>query len=235
MKISTFFCCVCVFLTQISIAYSEDIRYCYIKDPAKHASNQALLSNILEEELKSFAQESPSEQASHLTSRIMPIAKKLLKNGFQTDAYDVPEGVQDSILAFYSFPLWEGNSLPLTFFVYIWPSEDLALHYNASQSRYGTVIHSHPIPCAFTVLDGVLTQNTYELASGRAVRFINEERFQEGTGDIDDLQKSFIHKLYNKDSKLSLSLHAYALSSAEKVRACFNETRSAYSYDNVIP
>lgn len=164
----------------------------------------------------------------------MPIANTLLEKGFQIDAYDVPEGVQDSILSFYSFPLWEGNSIPLTFFVYVWPSEQLALQYNASQNRYGSVIHSHPIPCAFTVLHGILTQNSYELASEKAVRFICEERFQVGTGDIDDLQKIFIHKLYNRDSKYCLSLHAYGLSSAEKVRECFDETRAACTYEQVV-
>lgn len=233
------FCCLLIFLTQISAAlFGLDVKNCYIKDSAKHEFNQKLLKTILEQE--QVPNRTPVDQAHHLSARIRQIAQALLKNGFKTDAYEVPEIDPNSVVSFNCFPIWEGEKnssepIPLTFFVYLWPSEELALKYHHSDpfnNRYASIIHRHPIPCAFAVLQGTLIQNNYVLVD-KTIRLIDEEKFQAGEGDIDDLKKPVIHKLSNKgdSSKISLSLHAYGLSSAEKVMACFLETLSVCSYE----
>lgn len=248
-KLNILICFLLIFLDQIPTKlFGLDVKYCYIKDIVKHESNQKVLKTILEQELASHvSNRDPADQANHLSSRITQIANAMLKNGFLAEAYKVPEFDRNSVVSFNCFALWEGDnnatgSIPLTFFVYVWPSEELALKYNPSEPlnfRYASIIHSHPIPCAFAVLQGALIQNNYEQVSSystdRSIRFIDEEIFREGEGDIDDLKKKFIHKLYNRGtySKVCLSLHAYGLSSSEKVMACFRETLSKCSYEDV--
>lgn len=228
-----------------SVLFAVDVKPCFVIDPVKHESNQILLNTVLEEELAYCAsKKTPKEKAAYLSARISQIADIMLQNGFSTEAYGVPELDQNSIVSFNCFALWEGDKnskekIPLTFFIYIWPSEELALKYNSENPqnrRYGSNIHSHPIPCSFAVLQGTLFQNNYELVSSRfresKVRFINQEIFQEGEGDVDDLKKPFIHKLYSKGSgtKPSLSLHSYGLSSEEKVMECFDKNFFKHSY-----
>lgn len=220
--------------------FALDIKHCYIKDEVKHKYNQKLLEAILEQELAIYGLNGkPIDQANHLSRRITQIANALIKNGFLNEAYEMPKADQQSLIAFNCFALCEGknknNSIPLTFFVYVWPSKESALKYHKNDSQnhhYASPIHSHPLPCAFAVLDGTLIQKNYEIVTGQTVRLIEEERFQKGEGDVDDLKNPFIHQLYHPgtSSKLCLSLHAYGLDSAEKVMQCFRETRAEHSY-----
>jgi hypothetical protein len=234
-----------VFLGQASsVLFALDVRCCYIKDRTKHEANQKILKSILEQELAyPISNWEPADQANYLSASITKITEALIRKGFMADAYEVPKVDQNSILSFKSFALWEGDgngpgSIPITFFVYVWPSEELALLYNPSDPanyRYASNIHSHPISCAFAVLQGALHQTNYQHTSpcNRIVKIIGEEMFQEGEGEVDDLQKPFIHKLCNRSahSRVCLSLHAYGLPSAEKVMACFRETFSECSYE----
>lgn len=246
-KLNIFLYFLLFFLNQgFSNLFGLDVRHCYIKDWVKHESNQKLLKNILEQELALHVSNgTPFDQAKDLMSKITQIASEMLKHGFSADAYEIPELGQNSVVSFSYFPLWEGgkakNPIPLTFFVYVWPSEKIALKNHSSDPlncRYGTVIHCHPIPCAFAVLKGALIQNNYEEASSystdRKICFINEDVFLPGEGDVDDLKKQFIHRLYNRgtDSKVSLSVHAYGLPTAEKVKACFYDTFFKCAYQN---
>lgn len=222
-----------LFLCLISLSlFGAEVKYCAIVDASKHASNQALLKGIVAEELANKALE---DRARYLMSRIASIAEKLMKRGFAVDAYGIPRMNKNSIAAFDCFALWEGEqnaSIPLTFFVYVWPSEEFALQYNANSHFYRTNIHSHPIACAFVVLEGALIERNYELVSGRKVRMINEEKFERYKGSIDDLGAPFIHQLYSQGggSIPALSLHAYGLASEAKVMGSFRETRSSHSY-----
>lgn len=233
-----------LFLLQFSNKiYSLDVKYCYIKDRVKHESNQKLLKTVLEQELtRHVSSWPPVDQANYLSAKITNIAQEIVKKGFSADAYEVPEFDQSSVVSFNCFALWEGQnnatgSIPLTFFVYVWPSEEFALKYNPSDPsnrRYSSIIHSHPIPCAFAVLQGAITQNNYEQVSAKGIRFIDQEIFHEGEGDADDLKRPFIHKLYNRGdhSNVCLSLHAYGLPSSEKVMTCFRETFSRCTYEH---
>lgn len=231
-----------IFFSQINstlIAESE-VKQCYIKDYAKHQHNQQILSSILKKEMSGL-NNTPKEKADYLSKKIREIGLKLLKNGFHTDAYAIPQVNPNTMMAFNCFPLWEGErnnqeEIPLTFFVYVWPSEKIALRYNSNHPNnhfYGSNIHSHPIPCALAVLEGSLVQKSFERikSSEKIVRLIQEEIFSKGQGDVDDLQKPFIHQLYNKGpNPITLSLHAYGLSSEQKVMDCFDETFSDCSY-----
>lgn len=224
-----------------------EVKPCYIADNAKHESNKKLLSIILEKELAQLASKKPSEKAHYLSSRIIHIADALLKKGFFSEAYAIPMEKRDALLSFNSFALWEGDkngseSLPLTFFVYVWPPKHLALQYNSSDPQncyYASIIHSHPIPCAFAILQGTLIQKNYaeviNYPIDKVVRLINEERIQLGQGSVDDLKSPFIHQLYCNDmgSRPCISLHAYGLSSAEKVMHYFKETLSQCTYKDI--
>ncbi len=227
--------------TTLTTLLGVDVKSCYIKDPFKHEANQKLLNSILDREFSYLSDTLPADQAIHLSESISKITKALVKGGFSADAYEVPEIDQNSITSFNCFTLWEGNkkvsgAIPLTFFVYVWPSEGLATC--ASKSLNASIIHSHPIPCAFAVLKGTLVQKKYELVTssslGNSIRFIDETIFCEGEGDIDALRNQFIHKLCNKSSSVCLSLHAYGLPSSDEVMACFRDTESTCSYERSI-
>lgn len=216
---------------------TAELNYCFIKDEAKHLANQKLLESILEQELAVCPYNSPSDQANFLSRRIHTIGKALLAEGFLCEAYGTPTVHPQAYLCFNFFPLWEGknHSIPLTFFVYAWPSKELALSYNSNDPRnqyYASLIHSHPISCAFAVLDGSLIQKSFELIEGTTVRLTHTERFFKGEGEIDDLSGLFIHQMYNpeKSTKLTLSLHIYGLDSSQKVIQSFNETASHHTY-----
>jgi len=227
--------------------FGLDVKFCAISDLAKHEANQKLLNSIIKQELAALGpKKTAAEQANYLSHRITQIANALLKDGFATDAYKNPQLEVNSVVSFDCFPLWEGEnnqSIPLTFFVYVWPSEEFALQSNSSNPGniyYGSIIHSHPIPCALAVLDGTLIQRNYELVASdsidRVVRLTDEDVFQKCEGAVDDLSEPFIHQIYAKDSgsKPTLSLHVYGLPSQEKVMASFKETSSSHSYSRVL-
>lgn len=217
-----------------------DVKYCSIGDPEKHAHNQQLLKVIIEKELS--AQEA-KDQAHYLSANITKIASSLINQGFSAEAYVLPSPNPHSLLSFNCFALWEGKNnpsgeIPLSFFVYIWPSETAALKYNATSPQnhyYRSTIHCHPIPCAFAVLKGSLIQRNYACVNPmeKTVHLIDDETFRKGEGDVDDLTESRIHQLYTKDcdSGLCLSLHAYGLSSEEQVMKCFKDTLSDCTYN----
>jgi len=163
----------------------------------------------------------------------------LIELGFFESAYSIPEAGPDTLISFDCFSLWEGESIPATFLVYVWPSEEYALAFNSAHPKntyYSSIIHSHPISCAFAVLKGSLSQGNYVLASAdgpRTVRLVDEDLFYRFEGSVDDLKQPFIHRLYSKGmgKTPALSLHVYGLSTEEKVMASFDETRAFHSYE----
>jgi len=195
-------------LLHVSIFAKE----CYIQDMVKHKENQKLLQTILSE--------NPNEDINQIGAR-------LLQRGFYTDAYAVPKLDDETLVEFNCFTLWEGKTRPVTYFVYVWPSKEYAESpYSASN------IHSHPITCSFTVLQGSITQNNYEpIAEGsKVVHKIGQKTFTIGTGDSDNANTPFIHRLCNLESKTCISLHAYGEPTAKKVMETFRETSSKHTY-----
>lgn len=225
-----------LFLVSISL-FGLDVKYCVLTDASKHEANQKLLQSLLDRELSLLDSSMPA--ADHLLTNISQIAEKLLKDGFDIDVYGVPEIDEDSIASYHAFALWEGEeqAVPLTFFVYVWPSEEYVLGIHPSHTSrfpYGTKIHSHPISCGFAVLEGTLIQHNFErIHPTRSLRWTGEETFRKIEGAIDLLGVPFIHQVYAKGmgSKPAISLHAYGLQSAEKVRQCFADMRAIHFYE----
>ncbi len=193
-----------------------------IVDVQKHESNQKILEKILKEELAT--QRSAISAEKYLLLKVHEIAKKLVENGFSADAYSTSQEIE-----YDAFPLWEGKTIPATFFVYVWPSQEAALQLNPNRGAYGTTIHSHPIPCALAVLDGSLIQQNFEKVEANLARAIGEETFNQFEGPIDDLKEPFIHRIYSKASP-ALSLHIYGLPTAEKVYKCFEENYLSHTF-----
>lgn len=216
-----------------------EVKRCFISDLSKHEANQRILKGILEEEISLLKAKPSINKAHDLAQRISQIAKALSEKGFSIDAYQIPDIDPNSILSFNHFVLWEGEQnsgepISLTFFVYIWPSEEFAQQYytDSWNCYYGTDIHSHPIPCAFASLEGTLIQKTYELIdpAQRTVKLVNEETFKNFQASMDDLDTPFIHRLYSKGNgkALAISLHAYGLPTEKKVLEAFTEKSDSY-------
>lgn len=226
------FCAFCCHLQAV------ETRPCYIQDHVKHQKNKELLAAIIKEELYNLNLNS-YEKSRYLSNRIRQIAQKCIDRGLSIEAYQVPEIDFEKAASFKSFVLWEGaeqtiDSVPLTFFIYIWPSEKNILQYHGLHYRsHKSNIHSHPISCALSVLSGSLTQRRFCCVNpqSRTVQILQTDIFNVGEGDVDDLKEPFIHQLYNSsDEPMSISLHAYGLSSEEEVRDCFEETFSECSF-----
>lgn len=217
------------------------VKRCFISDFSKHEANQQILGTILEDEIDLLNATQSINKAHDLAQRISQIAEALYAKGFSIDAYQVPDIDQNTIVSFNHFVLWEGEqnsgeSIPLTFFVYIWPSKELAQKYytDSWNSYYGTEIHSHPIACAFALLEGTLIERSYELIdpAERKVQLIHEERFEKFEASIDDLNKPFIHQVYSKGSgkAFAVSIHAYALPTEKQVVEAFEENSYLHTY-----
>jgi hypothetical protein len=220
----------------------NELKYCYIQDFDKHFRNKALLKDILDgEKILQDAAKTPDEKAYHLAGDISRIARAFTNGNFLAEAYAVPNHETPSTsgeLSFNCFALWEGEKdsklpVPLTFFVYIWPSKEQALAYASQKSsmHYGTIIHSHPILCAFTVVHGVLLQKNFKLVEPgkKQVQYVSSEECKEFVAYFDDLNPRAIHQLY-AISQPCISLHAYGLGTSEKVMHCFNTTLQLHSY-----
>lgn len=232
------------FFCMTATLFGVDTKCCFIRDCSKHEANQKLFKSIIDQEITLLdTSMAAKDQADYLMRKISELAKRLLDDGFATDAYGIPEINENTIASYYSFPIWEGGghmeSIPVTFFVYVWPSQESILEYHPSHSGrfpYGTKIHSHPIPCAFAVLDGILTQSNYERVGVKSVRWTAEEQFARFEGALDLMENPFIHQVYTKgmDFKPAISLHAYGLPYEEKVRQCFLESRCTHYFDDVV-
>lgn len=198
--------------------------------------NQQILRTVIENELSSLDAESPIDQANHLLERISHVAEELYVNGFSKDAYQVPSVDEHSIVSFNEFVLWEGKQIPITFFIYVWPTREFAQKYSSEcwNCYYGSIIHSHPISCAFAVLEGVLIQRNFELvdAEKKTARLTDEEVFQRFDGAIDQLGTPFIHQLYAKgtSSLPAITLHAYGLPTGKEVMDSFTTTYALHSF-----
>jgi hypothetical protein len=240
MKISHLFIPILLLILPFGLSGMEVSR-CQIVNGAKHQFNCRLLHGIIEKELAAAPLQNPSPQslADLLSEKISRISLLLLEKGFAADAYALPSDTH-APLCFDLFTLWEGrDAIPLTFVVYAWPSEEFALNCHAENSFHATSIHSHPCSCALAVLQGTIVQQNYERAPGvteRAVRLISEETFHVGEGSSDDLGALFIHRLIGHDMgiKPCLTLHAYGVSSREKLETLFIQSQPMHTYNTIL-
>lgn len=190
-----------------------------IKNAGKHQKNVLIIAKVVENELQ--AKPEKTDAVHYMAERIDKIGKQALAEGFDTEAYS-PEIIEGKEI-FTWVPIWEGkNEIPFTLFIYIWPP----------QGKDATPIHSHPIPCALTVLKNSITQNTYRKTKIKAVRLKETKRLQEGDKEVDLLLDKFIHSVSCQDAGLSpaVTLHLYAEGSSQEVRKTFNKTFSKHIY-----
>ena len=88
-----------------------------------------------------------------------PVSAEALARGFSLEAYQLNDPRY-----FEMIPLCDGGDKAASLFLFLWPAEEKAKSYDA-QARSGAYlsnIHSHPIPCAFAVLKGEVTERVFE-------------------------------------------------------------------------
>lgn len=218
-----------------------------IQDLKLHRENQALFADLIDQQLESIDSSRPAELLRFLNYHIHDLGQLILQKGFDLSAYHYST-YRDPNLSYLYFtvtPIWEGKMyarrpLPLTFFLYVWPSESLARQCNSIPNPqddrayyYASDIHSHPITCAFTVLRGRLIQETYSLIQEHPVdiRKIDEQTFKEGEYCVDDHSGLFIHRLVSRQTgNPTISLHAYGAGGAYEVIHLFQQHAFQFPY-----
>lgn len=206
------------------------------------AQNDFIFSQVIEKFLAQPAcPSSPNGKAQYLNERIDLIAKEAVRIGFALDVYQPNRNQQTAALHFSAKKVWEGKekNIPLTFFVYAWPAESLALKIGGNDRNYCSSVHSHPISCALTVLRGSMVQENFIPVQGYPYNVAfktDEEVLLEGSKVIDAQKESMIHRLVCRDQTFpySLTLHAYGLGSQEEVWNVFRNTRIKCDYPYIL-
>lgn len=205
-------------------------------DDSIHEKNKRIFSKVVESKLKTSM--SPQQAASYLSAQLPSIAREAIEEGFNPYIYSYGQGTNRPGLYYKAYEIWEGGreqvpvisaEIPLSMFIYVWPPENLALKTNPQNNLYGSNIHSHPIPCAFTVLFGTITQETYQ---NNPLRKVRAETIKSGEFRIDEGKVGFIHRLVcqSQGSLPAITLHAYGAASAEKLDQIFSETSKECTY-----
>lgn len=215
-----------------------------ILNESDHIQNQRIFASIIDQELKKLPQSfSPNKRAFELSQRIHFFGEQALSQGFNLSAYTYSRYSSPPFLVFAAIPIWEGGKqkIPLTFFVYIWPTESLALETQKNAPHpndyYASDIHRHPISCAFTVLKGQIDQESYTQlrhVSNPLVKQSSCETLRAGQCEIDSGKDESIHRLICRGNEPAITLHAYGAPSAPEVFRSFERVRSTHSYRNVI-
>lgn len=204
-------------------------------DPTFHDMNKCILERAIEHQLAILRPKTPTQAAYELSLHLPDIAKKALEDGFNPHIYFYKKSSRTQELIYHAEELWEGrdhNSIPLTFFVFVWPPENLAKQANPQSCFYASSVHSHPISCALVVLFGSITQEVYQDCP---LRKIGEEVLKVGDFSFDDNNDPFIHRLVCRSpgSSPAITLHAYGAASTKEVDKIFEETRSAHEREGL--
>lgn len=208
-------------------------------DPHFHEMNKCIFAKAVESQLDLLQPKTPQQAACELSLHLPDIAKKALEDGFNPHIYFYKKSARTQELIYHAEEMWEGGkdrgqnpSIPLTFFVFIWPPEDLAKQTNAQSCFYASSIHSHPISCALMVLSGSITQEMYQDCP---LRKIGEEVLKVGDFRFDDNNDPFIHRLVCRSSGTSpaITLHAYGAATTKEVDKIFEETRATHEREGL--
>ena len=217
-----------------------------------HQQNQRCCVQVMQEICETFLDSfTPQQKRDMLSLHLGDIARKLIENGLDLNAYSYDIDANSSFLQFSKITLWEGgldshSEIPLALFIYVWPPEHLAKKVAVSQhassndprqNHYATNIHSHPLSCALTVLKGTICQENYQAIKGwpfNVAQKKDEEILREGMSTYDDNHSLFIHRIVcrNEGVEPAITLHAYGASTAKEVHNSFITffNRSAYPY-----
>jgi hypothetical protein len=208
-----YFIFLCLLVPSIACCYEG------IKDLPSHRKNTEIISDIVGNELQ--MKPAGLDAVRYIAENISRIGARALENGFDTDAYtyQVIAGWPN-----YTWvPLWEGGDIPFTLFIYIWPP----------RGQDSTPIHSHPIPCALTVLKNSITQENFEIIGNGKVRLSGSKKLVEGDCEVDVLLDSFVHRVSCRENgpEPAFTLHLYAKGTAKEVRNTFYKTFPRHSYN----
>lgn len=201
-----------------------------------HQANQKIWQHVMQKQIEQMEGIKPEEKARLLRQHLVELAQEAIKNGFDLSIYR--ERKEGPYFVYHTQSVWEGQNqhIPLTILLYIWPAErrtrQFNNHYHASE------IHDHPIPCALTVLQGTLNQESFILVPGRnrVVRKVGEEELKPGQMILDEGDQSFIHRLVCRDAKapFAISVHAYGAASFKEVGEIFQNTYTQHVYTHVL-
>jgi hypothetical protein len=225
-----------------------------ICDSFTHHKNQQLCARIVQRKLQTYPTSfTPEESAHDLSLHLDHLAQDLLKHGLDLKAYSYGKCPGTPYLQFTMIPLCEGKTdvkpeIPLTLFIYVWPSENLAKRiamsyrdreYDPRENYYASHIHGHPLTCSLTVLKGTLCQENYRVIQGwpfNIAKKNDEETLQQGMTAFDDNTSPFIHRLVNRNENCepTFTLHGYGASTAKDVLNIFQATFNRYAYRSVL-
>lgn len=199
------------------------------KSPSCHERNQQIFSEVIENYLKTHP------QTHDLFSNIDLIGKEALQKGLDLSCYTYLTHPQTGALGYTAVPLWEGNSKTnVIFLLYIWPPETEALKRSPNTTHYKTIIHSHPIPCAYTVLSGSITEYCYTLqnASDKSISCCGKHHFQLGEKSVDLNETQFIHQLVfeNEGVAPAITFHVYGCGTLTSLRQIFEKAAPLHEY-----
>ena len=197
---------------------------------AFHQKNQEIFAEVIEDYLQR------NEGTDEIYLQIGQIGKEILRRGFNLSAYTYREHSETHELCFTAVPIWEGGDrVPITFFLYIWPSKDEAAKRPILGGYWASNIHSHPIECAFTVVQRQITQYQFQQASNRSdkiVQKIDRQVFTKGEQEVDLNGSPFIHQMAfeGEGKQPAITLHAYGCTTAKGVRKIFADTGEECAY-----
>lgn len=236
-----------IFIMKICIsdlaAQEEDhSERCRVSNQDIHRQNQRLAAQLIGKKLLTLQRDlTARQQAAELNRSIGVLAQQLLQGGMDLSIYSCR--TQQGQLSFGMIPLWEGGreakpSIPLTFFIYVWPPEWLAKSKVFNPTNHATSVHSHPIPCSLTVLRGTIDQEEYlpikdsRRHLAQRVKTITLNPF---ATVIDDRKDSFLHRLVSRDQgrTCAISLHGYGAPTDEAVQRIFYQTYSKCVYESL--
>lgn len=183
--------------------------------------NQKIFAELIENMLET------QQGASGFFVDIDSIGKEAVEKGLDFSCY------QDSqSLSYQTFVLWEGKKrCSAVFLLYVWPSEEEALKYRFQ--GYKTNIHSHPFPCAYTVLLGEITERRYEQLPDRSIQLCGKQIFHVGEKAVDINKEPFIHQLLFEGKgtrRPAVTLHVYGCPSLEDLIRIYRETYAEHVY-----
>lgn len=208
-----------------------------VENEVQHKKNKDILAKVIEKMLLRYP------EASEFSQHIGEIGKEALKEqGFSLSTYKYKKHPDTGELCFVTLPMWEGRDrVPVTLFFYIWPSKEEALRTEKAidNGYYASNIHSHPISCAFTVLQGSITQYEYTKDDSHLlmpVREVGKKKIHYGEQEVDLNEAPFIHQLVFEDDskKPAITCHVYGKSTALEVMETFRRTRGEHVYLHVI-
>lgn len=198
-----------------------------------HEKNQEIFAKVIEARLKK--QKDPAA----FFCDIDLIGKEALQKGLDLSCYSYRINPSTHALSYTRFLLWEGKERGnVIFFLYAWPSQAEALKWCEANRWHKTVIHSHPIPCALTVLLNSITERRYERINpfDERIQLCEKQVLRQGEKAVDLNQGPFIHQLLYEGEGIvpAITLHAYGCPSLEELCHLENSEQHIYPESCII-